>query len=201
MTNLFLVGSRSGYARSIVKSLPVTYTHGQHILQSVRERSTTPSILPSIPILFARKSSWGPTLLPSSNPLPTLRQDIHQENPKVPSAATLSGPQKRQGATIQEIDSSIPILRFHIAGSDDTELLMGFVELALGDPAGKLLVKVAVRCCGLQNAGCNGDGKGGRNGGEREEYKENQVLLFLLAGNGLLYLDGRHENSSCRGKL
>lgn len=38
-------------------------------------------------------------------------------------------------STVEDVDGCVPVLLLHVAGCDDPELLMGFIVLALRDPA------------------------------------------------------------------
>ena len=61
--------------------------------------------------------------------------DIDQEHAQVPAASSLSGLEQRLCPAGEDVDGRVPVLLLDVAGCDDAELLMGFVVLALCDPA------------------------------------------------------------------
>lgn len=62
--------------------------------------------------------------------------DIEQEEAQVAAAAALARLQQQLCARREDVDGGFPVRLLDVARADDAQLLVRFVELALGDPKG-----------------------------------------------------------------
>jgi hypothetical protein len=59
---------------------------------------------------------------------------VEQHQGQVAARATLAGAKEEESAIVEDVARGGVVLGFEIAGSNDPQLLVGFVEVALGDP-------------------------------------------------------------------
>ena len=62
-------------------------------------------------------------------------EHLEEGNAQIRARGALPRLQKRLRALIEDVCGSGPVGGFDVAGGDDAELLVGFVELAFGDSA------------------------------------------------------------------